>query len=120
MAFAKATADDMLGGRFDRLASPENEVIWQYTSRDESTVYLAYFHILSGPNMPFRRARMIGLAPAARYALDDSDEVYHGDALMHSGMPMPLVSVGEKSPGVRYMPDGDFSAHLFVFKRQDV
>jgi len=42
---AKATAQDMVGGRFDRLIKNQNEVCWQYTSRDEKTVYVAYFHL---------------------------------------------------------------------------
>ncbi len=117
MAFAKATADDMIGGTFDRVKKTANEVAWQYTTRDGNTVYLAYFHILSAPNLPFRRAHLVGLDPSADYHLEDSDENYRGDALMQSGMPMPQVAVGEKSPGVRYMDDGDFSSHLFVFRR---
>ena len=63
MMFAKRTASDMIGGRFDRLIKTDNQICWQYTTRDERTVYLAYFHILAAPNLPFRRARMVGLDP---------------------------------------------------------
>ncbi len=138
MDFAKTTASDMIGGRFERISTGGNEIAWQYTTEDEQCVYLAYFHILSAPNQPFRRARLVGLDPDARYTLDDrwddiigatvdttvdrgtggEPETYRGDALMHSGLAMPQVAVGEKSPGVRYMPDGDFAAHLFVLRRQ--
>jgi len=98
MRFAKATAGDMIGGRFERVKNTGNEVAWQYTTADENTVYLAYFHILS-------------------YALQDSDERYRGDALMQSGLPLPHVSTGGQAKGVTFMPEGDFSAHLFVFKK---
>lgn len=117
MAFAKETKADMVGGRFDRVKNTGNDVAWQYSSRDEKTVYLAYFHILSGPNMPFRRAYFVGLEPTAAYQLTDSNETYRGDILMHSGLPMPPVSVSEAAPNVQCMPEGDFSAHLFVLRR---
>jgi len=107
----------MLGAQFDRVKNTGNEIAWQYITADKSTVDLAYFHILSAPNLPFRRTRMVGLDPLSDYKLDDGTEVYRGDVLMQSGMPMPQVSTGEKVDGVRYMRDGDFSSHLFVFRK---
>jgi len=117
MALAKDTAPDMVGGRFDRLIKSKNEVCWQYTSRDETTVYLAYFHILAAPNLPFRRARMVGLEPNADYMLVEDGARYAGDALMQNGMPLPYVATGQVNDKVRYMEKGDFSSYLFVFKR---
>ena len=117
MAFAKETAGDMLGGRFDRLMWGGNEVCWQYTTADSKTVYLAYFHILSYPNAPFRRARMKGLEPLADYVLEESGEAYRGDNLMESGMPLPYVTTSQVNPDVRYMPNGDFASHLMVFRK---
>lgn len=117
MAFAQDTKADMVGGRFDRVMTTDNEVAWQYTARDAQTVYLAYFHILSGPNMPARRVYCVGLEPTADYRLDDGSQVYRGDALMQSGLPLPRVTTGEAAPGVACMLAGDFSAHLFVLRR---
>ena len=117
MKFARDTAPDMVGGRFDRLIKSDNEVCWQYTSRDERTVYLAYFHILAAPNLPFRRARMVGLEPSAEYMLVEDGARYDGDALMQNGMPLPYVATGQVNDKVRYMEKGDFSSHLFTFKR---
>jgi alpha-galactosidase len=117
MAFAKKTQADMIGGRFDRVKKTENEIAWQYASRDGQTVYLSYFHILSGPNMPFRRVRLAGLEPTARYQLSESDAIYRGDTLMQSGLPMPQVSGQEAASDIQCMPEGDFSAHLFVLRR---
>lgn len=119
MAFAKMTAADMVGGRFDRLTKTGNEICWQYVSRDRCTVYLAYFHILAAPNLPFRRARMVGLDPSATYILVEDGVSYRGDALMQSGLPLPYVATGQVRHDVRYMEKGDFSSHLFVFKRQN-
>ena len=84
---------------------------------DKKTVYLAYFHSLSAPNLPMRRARLVGLEPNKNYDLQGSDEIYRGDTLMEAGIPLPQVSTGAKVEDVRYMPDGDFSSHLFVFRK---
>lgn len=117
MKFVKDTAGDMIGGQFYRVKNTGNEVVWQYVTQDKATVYLAYFHVLSAPNMPFRRARLVSLDPLQLYKLDGADETYRGDELMNSGIMLPQVSTGPKVSGVRYMPDGDFSSHLFVFRR---
>ncbi len=119
MSFAKKTAPDMVGGRFDRLVKTENEVCWQYTSRDERTVYLAYFHILAAPNLPFHRTRLVGLDAASDYLLIEDGARYAGDALMNNGMSLPYVATGQVNDKVRYMEKGDFSSYLFVFKRAD-
>lgn len=117
MALAKGTAPDMVGGRFDRLIKTDNEVCWQYTNRDKSRVYLLYFQILAAPNLPFRRACLVGLNGAADYELEEDGSIYAGDALMQSGMPLPYVATGQVKNDVRYMSKGDFTSHLFVFKR---
>lgn len=118
MKFAKATAADMIGGQFSRVKNTDNEIAWQYITADAQTVYVAYFHILSAPNLPFRRTRLVGLNPEARYELDGGqDEIYGGDMLMQSGLPMPQVATGGKAPHIHYMPEGDFSSHVFVFRK---
>ncbi len=119
MTFAKETAEDFVGGQFDRLIKSNNEVCWQYTSRDKQTVYLVYFHILAAPNLPFRRARMVGLEAESDYRLVEDGVSYSGDALMQNGMPLPYVATGQVNDNVRYMTKGDFSSHLFVFKKTE-
>ncbi|MEL7232258.1 MAG: alpha-galactosidase, partial [Pseudomonadota bacterium] len=117
MAWAKQTAPDMIGGRFDRLITDDNEVCWQYMTADRATVYLAYFSILSHPNAPFRRARMQGLERLGEYRLEGTDQIFRGDALMESGLPLPYVTTSQTSANVDYMPKGDFSAALMTFRR---
>jgi len=117
MALAKQTANDMIGGQFYRLKNTGNETLWQYVTADTQTIYLAFFHILSAPNLPIRRARFQGLDPLAKYVLDGSGDSYRGDALMQAGLPLPQVSTGEKTKGIEYMPDGDFTSRLFVFRK---
>ncbi len=118
MALAKSTNVDMVGGRFDRLVKNNNEVCWQYTSRDGGRVYLVYFHILAAPNLPFRRAHLTGLDPDAVYVLQEDNTRYQGDALMHNGMPMPYVATGQVKDDMRYMSKGDFSSYLFIFNKE--
>jgi alpha-galactosidase len=118
MKFAKATGADMVGGQFDRLRKDANEVCWQYICRDNKHVYLAYFHILSGPNLPFRRVRMVNLDPTLDYVLLEDGKRHRGDALMSGGMAMPYVSTSVVSDDIRYMPPGDFASYLFVFKSE--
>ena len=119
MALAKQTANDMIGGQFYRLKNTGNETLWQYVTADTQTIYLAFFHILSAPNLPIRRARFQGLDPLAKYVLDGSGDSYRGDALMQAGLPLPQVSTGEKTKGIEYMPDGDFTSRLFVFRKMN-
>ena len=117
MKFANATASDFVGGRFDRLIRTGNDICWQYTSRDELTIYLLYFHILAAPNLPFRRVRLIGLDPMENYKLEADGTEYAGDDLIQNGMPLPYVATGQVNSEVRYMEKGDFSSYCFVFKK---
>lgn len=115
--FTKDTAQDMIGGRFDRLIKNKNEVCWQFTNRDKSRVYVAYFHILAAPNLPFRRAHLTGLDILSEYKLTEDGSLYRGDALMHKGLSLPYVSTDQQSKDARYLDKGDFSSHLFVFEK---
>lgn len=117
MAQAKAMAPSMLGGRFDRLIKTDSETCWQYTTADGATVYVAYYHTLAAPNLPFRRAHLVGLCPEALYIAKDTQKGHRGDALMHAGLPLPYVSTQHSNPTARYMPKGDFSAYLFEFTK---
>jgi len=114
--FYRDTADDAVNGTFQRLRYDDNEVCWQLTSADKSTVYLGYFHILSGANLPFQNARLLGLDADAQYQLDDTELVFGGDALMQMGIDLPYVSAMQWSD-VEYLESGDFASRLYVFKR---
>lgn len=114
----KDSAEDVVNGRFHRLQYTRNEVCWQITSEDESTVYLGYFHILSAPNLPLRRAMLRGLDPDAKYTLEGSDAVYGGDSLMNMGIDLAYVHAMQLSESVEYMDRGDFSSRLYVLRKQ--
>lgn len=116
----KNTADDLLNGYFYRLRYSGNEVCWQLSSADGKHVYVGYFHILSTPNAPYRRARLLDLDAQAKYRLVSKDEVYGGDALMNLGLDLPYVCAMQDSQDADYsnhMEPGDFSSRLLVFER---
>ncbi len=110
------TADDVVNGQFFRVKYSDNEVVWQLNSSDGSTVYLGYFHILSAANLPFRKARLVGLDSNARYQLKDSELEFGGDALMYMGLDMPYVCAMQPDEA-DYLEMGDFSSRLFILKR---
>lgn len=123
MDYAKETQLEFLGGRFTRIAHTQNKTIWQYETSDKQTIYVAYFNILSAPNLPFERAYLRALPQGAVYICQDTDAAYSSDVLMHSGLPLPYITTdpahdGDQGQGQNlYMDEGDFSAHLFTLKR---
>ena len=114
----KDTAEHLVNGRFRRLQNTANEVCWQLTSADGNTVYLGYFHILSAPNLPYRRAHLRGLDADALYKLVGSDLKFGGDALMQMGLDLPYVHAMQFDLGTDYMDRGDFASRLLVLEKQ--
>lgn len=110
------TAEDVVNGDFYRIQYSDNEVVWQLNSKDGSTVYLGYFHILSAANLPFRKARLVNLDSNTHYSLEGSELSYGGDALMNMGLDMPYVCAMEPEQA-DYLAQGDFTSRLFVLKR---
>lgn len=117
MAQAKDMAPIMLGGTFDRLRHCGNQTCWQFITEDKSAVYIAYFHTLSAPNLPFNSVRLRGLEANAAYKLSDSEETIYGDSLMAAGLTLPYVNMAQKNSDMRYMPKGDFSACLITLRK---
>ena len=127
--FSKATAGQRLGARFTRLVTSPNSTVWQMTSADGRHVWVLDLHVLGGPNLPLRRARLHGLDAAADYELQDDahglgdggavigQRVWGGDVLMAAGLPLPVVATNPDRSDVRYAPPGDFAAHLLVFEK---
>jgi len=116
----KETADDLSNGRFYRLRYSANEVCWQLSSADDRRIYVGYFHILSCPNAPYRRARLQGLDSQSHYRLVSKDQVYGGAALMNLGVDLPYVCEMrhlENADYSNHMDKGDFSSRLLIFEQ---
>ena len=118
----KDSADDVVSGTFYRLKNTGNEVCWQLISADQQRIYLGYFHILSDPNLPYRRARLVGLESDAVYESSLTGKQHGGDALMRLGLDLPYLDAMQHLPQCDYtnhMPKGDFSSSLIVFNKID-
>lgn len=113
----RGSANDLVTASFHRLRDTGNEFCWQLTSSDQQRVYLGYFHVLSAPNLPYRRIRLRGLADKASYRDKASGKIFAGSALMYMGLDMPYVHALQLGDGESYMPPGDFSSWLCELER---
>ena len=111
----KATAEDILEGSFYRIRFTNNEVCWQLSSADGCRIYLGYFHILSSPNLPYRRIKLMALDAQARYSIRGETKEYAGNALMKMGFDLPYTHSMHLGENLRYMDKGDFSSCLITF-----
>lgn len=115
--FAKEHATDMIGGSFYRLKKSANVFCWQYITKDKKKCFLLYFHILSGPNEPFQHIKLVELEKNSKYKQTSNGKLYSGNLLMENGFTLPYVSMTNDNKSISYMPKGDFSSKLFVFKK---
>ncbi len=116
----KASAQDMVDGDFSRIKYQDNEVCWQLISKDGRRVYVGYYHILSAPNLPYRRAKLVGLDSSAQYKLEHGNQVFGGDALMTLGIDLPYVDAMQHQDDTDYtnhLEKGDFTSRLIVLER---
>ena len=90
---------------------------WQLSSSDGRRIYLGYFHILSSPNLPFRRVKLRALDTQANYSIVGDTTEYAGNALMKMGLDLPYVHAMQESESVDYMDKGDFSSRLIIFNK---
>jgi len=115
-----STSQDLVSGDFYRVKYTDNEVCWQLISQDKTRVYLGYYHILSAPNLPFRRAKLVQLDAGAEYRLSGTELTFGGDALMRLGVDLPYVDAMERNAESDYsnhLDAGDFASALMVFER---
>ncbi|NHN35892.1 alpha-galactosidase [Pseudomaricurvus alcaniphilus] len=117
-AVLRESADDVVNGAFHRVFHRANETCWQLTSADGNSVYVGYYHVLSAPNLPFKKALLRDLDPNAEYRLTKNPaSTYTGAALMHSGLALPWVDVLQYNPELEYMDKGDFSTCILVLEK---
>lgn len=116
----KDTAQDLVDGSFHRLKNTDNEVCWQLTSADSERIYVGYFHVLSDPNLPFKRVKLHALNPDSSYQMQSDRSVYGGDSLMRLGVDLPYIDAMQQLDNYDYsnhMNKGDFSSRLMIFHK---
>ncbi len=120
IALYKDTAQDLVAGDFHRIKNTGNEVCWQLNSECGKRVYVGYYHVLSAPNLPFRRAKLVDLDPSAEYRLQSSGASFGGDALMALGVDLPYVDAMQHQSDTDYgnhLEKGDFVSRLMFFEK---
>lgn len=77
------------GGKYYRLSNPSKDkfALWSFVSQDEVLVHGMVFR--TEPNMLRCNVKLRGLDPNEKYALNGSDKVYTGKALMEGGVLLP-------------------------------
>ena len=119
----KATAQDMVEGSFHRLKNTANEVCWQLISADGKRIYVGYFHILSAPNLPYRRVKLVGLDENREYRLHHTGKEFGGDSLMNLGIDLPYVDAMQHQDHLDYsnhLAKGDFSSKLMIYEQVEI
>ena len=91
-AFYKKVRQLLLNGELYRLRSPfeSNEAAWMLVSPNKEEALVTHVTILALPNAAQRFLPLKGLEAGAKYRIENL--VYHGDALMNIGLPVPYAS----------------------------
>ena len=91
-AFYKKVRQLLLNGELYRLRSPfeSNEAAWILVSPNKEEALVTHVTTLALPNAAQRFLPLKGLEAGAKYRIENL--VYHGDALMNIGLPVPYAS----------------------------
>lgn len=118
IAFMKEYRQVIQFGTFYRLKSPfeDNIAAWMAVSADKKKAVVGYYKILNDVNCQFRRLRLDGLDPDARYEVEGMDNWFYGDELMSGGLVTTDASAGQAS-----MDDfcTDFWSRLYVLNAKE-
>ena len=93
-------------GSYYRLSDPfEGEcAAWAFVSEDQEDALLNVVNLEIHGNRPVTYVRMRGLKPGALYRDEENGRVYPSDALMETGLPMPV-------------PSGDYDSIQIILKK---
>ena len=117
IAFMKQYREVLQFGTFYRLQSPfeHNIAAWMTVSEDRKTAIVGYYKIINDVNCEFRRMKLRGLLPDARYRVEEEKEWFYGDELMNAGLVTSDASSGQASLG-DYCTD--FWSKIYVLKAE--
>lgn len=81
-------------GDYYRIASyRENHYFdcWEVVSEDKKEALVTFIQVLSRPNVHSRCLKLQGLDASKKYRVEETGEVFDGDALMYGGMLIPAI-----------------------------
>ena len=81
-------------GDYYRIASySENHThdAWSVVSKDKKEALFTYIQVIAEPNYHSRRLQLKGLNPHMSYKVEETGEVYSGEALMYAGLNIERV-----------------------------
>ncbi len=87
--------DLVRNGDYYRLKSAQDNHLfdcWQVVSKDKRESLVTWIQVLGGPGRRSGFVRLKGLAPDKRYRIEGGNMALSGDALMHAGICMPVMS----------------------------
>jgi alpha-galactosidase len=64
---------------------------WAFVAEDKSEVLLSVVRLGAHCNAPINYVRLKGLEEKALYVEEVSQKEYSGSALMHAGLPLPML-----------------------------
>ena len=81
-------------GDYYRIASyRENHYFdcWEVVSEDKKEALVTFIQVLSRPNVHSRCLKLQGLDASKKYRVEETGEVFDGDALMYGGILIPAI-----------------------------
>ena len=82
----------VMNGLYYRLTNPYEEAVgaWEFVSEDRKEVLVSAVMQEIHGNMTVNYLRLKGLTPGGKYQDQESGRIYAGDALMETGIPLPM------------------------------
>jgi alpha-galactosidase len=93
-------------GDFYRLQSPfsGDTAAWMFVAPDRGRAWVSFYQVRVEANQGLPLVRLMGLDPAARYALCGTERIFGGDELMEAGMRVTGINA-------------DFQSRSWLFER---
>ncbi|WP_420828534.1 alpha-galactosidase [Jeotgalibaca caeni] len=109
----------LLQGDFYRLKSPfeGNDTAWMVVSKDKKEALVGYYRILAGPNPPYKRIKLQGLAEDKAYHIGGITR--YGNDLMNVGILLSKNFTGRAHEYWAQKKEGDFFSLLYHLKADE-
>jgi alpha-galactosidase len=107
----------VMASQFYRLQAPGLDRAWQTVADDGSKSLVTYYQVLTHANLGYRRLRLQGLEPTARYLVNGQTTRFGSD-LMSVGLLFSEDWTDRTAEFRALKPTGDFVSYSFVLEKQ--